>query len=219
MRIFGDCTGVLLVLIFLVHDALVSLDAVFRSSYRRAISRQRLLEWETAAEAELGIHKRTSLDLYLDCTPVIASAHRRRAVPGAAACVLGCTADTCALGMRPANLGVARPASSSGAQWVAAADKIFLRLAALHTWRYFAEFSSAQHHWLVPDSVQEEPAKIAARVSPTNLGFLLNARQIACELGYLTVPEFVEQTQRTLDTMSRMRVTADISSTGMTHER
>ena len=88
---------------------------------------------------------------------------------------------------------------------IAAADKIFLRLAALRTWRYFAEFSTSRHHWLIPDNVQEEPANIAARISPTNLGFLLNARQIACELGYLTVPEFVEQTQRTLETMSQLR--------------
>jgi hypothetical protein len=34
---------------------------------------------------------------------------------------------------------------------------------------------------------------------------LLNARQIACELGYLTTPEFVEQTRRTLETMSQLR--------------
>ncbi len=52
--------------------------------------------------------------------------------------------------------------------------------------------------------MQEEPARIAARISPTNLGFLLNARQVACEFGYLTVPQFVEQTVRTLDTVARL---------------
>ena len=51
---------------------------------------------------------------------------------------------------------------------------------------------------------RREPAKIAARISPTNLGFLLNARQVACEFGYLTVPEFVEQTTRTLETVTRL---------------
>ena len=30
-----------------------------------------------------------------------------------------------------------------------------LRLAALRTWRYFAEFSTEEHHWLIPDNVQE----------------------------------------------------------------
>ncbi len=195
----------MLVLIFLIHDALVSLDAILRSWYRRTISGRRLLEWETAAEAELGIRKRTSLDVYLVCTPVIALA---------IAAVL--------LLVRPSAFWVALPilvlwaCGKAVSVWldrpphqvrssVAAAEEKFLRLAALRTWRYFAEFSGSRHHWLVPDNVQEEPAKIAARVSPTNLGFLLNARQIACELGYLTVPEFAEQTLRSFETMSQLR--------------
>ena len=57
---------------------------------------------------------------------------------------------------------------------------------------------------MIPDNVQEEPPAIAARISPTNLGFLLNARQVACEFGFLTVPEFAEQTLRTLATMARL---------------
>ena len=45
---------------------------------------------------------------------------------------------------------------------------------------------------------------MAARLSPTNLGFLFNARQAASELGYLTVPEFAELTVRTMDTVERL---------------
>jgi len=52
--------------------------------------------------------------------------------------------------------------------------------------------------------VQEEPPRIAARLSPTNLGFLFNARQVAVEFGYLTTPEFVQQNLRTLDTVARL---------------
>ena len=50
--------SVLLVLIFVAHQALLSADAVLRTLYRRLVSRERLLEWETAAEAELGAKKR-----------------------------------------------------------------------------------------------------------------------------------------------------------------
>jgi cyclic beta-1,2-glucan synthetase len=49
--------------------------------------------------------------------------------------------------------------------------------------------------------VVEEGRVEAARVSPTNAGLLLNARQCACELGFLTVPEFAELTHRTLDSL------------------
>jgi len=81
----------------------------------------------------------------------------------------------------------------------------FLHRATLHTWRYFAEFSTAEHNWLIPDNVQEQPEAIAPRVSPTNIGLLLNARQVACEFGYLTVPEFTQQTLRTLATMAKLK--------------
>ena len=40
---------------------------------------------------------------------------------------------------------------------------------------------------------------MAHRLSPTNLGFLLNARIAAVHFGYLTIPEFVEQTRQTLE--------------------
>ena len=202
-------TGSFLFLTFLMHDALISLDAVFRSLYRRAVSQRRLLEWETSAEAELSFGKRTLLDLYLDCAPLIASAI------GAVLLLVRPPAFWVALPIlvlwacgRGVSMWLDRPprqAHNQAHNKIAEGDKIFLRRAALRTWRYFAEFSSPQHHWLVPDSVQEEPPKIVARVSPTNLGFLLNARQIACELGYITVPEFAAQTQRTLETMSRLQ--------------
>jgi cyclic beta-1,2-glucan glucanotransferase len=94
---------------------------------------------------------------------------------------------------------VARP------ERISPSDQVFLRRAALHTWRYFAQFSTEEHNWLVPDNVQEQPAAIASRISPTNVGFLLNARQAACEFGYLTLPEFAEQTVRTLATVSGLR--------------
>jgi cyclic beta-1,2-glucan glucanotransferase len=81
---------------------------------------------------------------------------------------------------------------------------LLLRHIALRTWRYFAEYSNEEHHWLIPDNVQEEPFRVAARTSPTDLGLLLNARQVACELGYLTVPEFAELTAQTLATIERL---------------
>ena len=61
-------------LMFLAHQMLISLDAVVRTLVRRMVTRQRLLQWETAAQAEIGGHKRTWLDAYLDWTPALALA-------------------------------------------------------------------------------------------------------------------------------------------------
>ena len=57
--------------VFLAHQALVALDAVVRTIVRSTITRSRLLEWETASEAELGLKKRTPVDRYLDWIPLV----------------------------------------------------------------------------------------------------------------------------------------------------
>jgi cyclic beta-1,2-glucan synthetase len=194
-----------LTLTFLAHQALLSLDAVVRTLVRRVITRQRLLQWETAAQAELTGYKRTVLDIYLNCTPAVATGLflllwfvQRRALPAALPILLLWAFS------KPVSMWLNRPPRAPRKQ-ASERDRRLLRLAALRIWRYFAEFSTEEHHWLIPDNVQEEPPSIAARISPTNLGFLLNARQVACNFGYLTVPEFAQQTLRTLETVSHLQ--------------
>jgi cyclic beta-1,2-glucan synthetase len=193
-----------LTITFLAHQALLSIDAMIRTLVRRMITRQRLLQWETAAQAELAGYKRTILDIYLNSTPLLALGvffliwlvHR-----GAVAAALPILA-LWALS-KPISIWLNRPPRSPRKQ-VAQKYQWLLRQSAIRTWRYFAEFSNEQHNWLIPDNVVEENTKIAPRISPTNLGFLLNARQVACDFGYLTVPEFAQQTLRTLATVSKL---------------
>ena len=203
--LFASNVGIFLTLTFLANQMLLSLDAVARALIRRMVTRERLLEWETAAEVELGTARRTALDIYLDWTPVLAITigvlvffvHRSALL--VALPVLGLWA-----GSKPLSLWLNRPPRAAYKE-ASETDKTFLRRAALRTWRYFAEFSTREHNWLVPDNVQDKPPAIAGRISPTNLGLLLNARQVACEFGYLTVPEFAEETLRTLATVSALR--------------
>lgn len=194
---------VLLTLTLLAHQMLLSIDAVVRALVRRLVTRERLLEWETAAEAELG-QRRTPIDRYIDWMPFL----------------------SVGLGFiiwfaKPHSLWAAMPVlalwfcSQPFALWlngsplapegeITSRDEWLLRKSALYIWRYFLEFSTEEHNWLIPDNVQDEPRKAAGTVSPTNIGLLLNARQVANEFGYLTVPEMVELTQKTLDTLMRM---------------
>src|SRR5258708_33957405 len=69
--LFRSNFTVLLTVVFLAHQALVSLDAVVRALVRRMVTRERLLQWETAAEAEAGT-RRTPVDRYLDWMPFLA---------------------------------------------------------------------------------------------------------------------------------------------------
>src|SRR6202051_3394154 len=68
----NETVTVWLMVTFLAHQALLSMDAMVRTLVRRMITRQRLLQWETAAQAELAGYKRTVLDIYLTWTPALA---------------------------------------------------------------------------------------------------------------------------------------------------
>jgi cyclic beta-1,2-glucan synthetase len=197
--------NVFLNLVFLAHQMLVSMDAVVRTLVRRMFTRQRLLEWETAAEAEIGGHKRTPVDIYLDWIPLIVVCLAglvyfvRRPAFYSALPILVLWASS-----KMVSVWLNRPPQLYRSE-ASDKDKQFLRMAAVRTWRYFAEFSTHEHNWLIPDNVQEEPFVVAPRVSPTNVGLLLNARQVACEFGYLTPQEFVDLSAKTLGTLRSMQ--------------
>jgi len=197
--------NVLFTLIFLPHQTVLALDAVGRTLIRRFVTQRRLLEWETAAEAELSRRRRGPVDGYLTWMPVLAVGlgvlvweFRPRVVPAALPILALWAASKLVASW------LNQPPSAAETK-IPAKDLRFLRQTALLTWRYFHELSTAEHHWLIPDNVQEQPPAVAARVSPTNLGMLLNARQAACEFGYLTPPEFAQLTQFTFDTIAELQ--------------
>ena len=202
--LFSANASVFLTLTFLAHQMLLSIDAMVRTLVRRIVTQQRLLQWETAAQAELGSQTRTPVDIYLDWTPVLAIAvgvliwavHRSAFLSAIPILFLWASSKWVSVWLNSSPHPPQAQASEK--------DRVFLRRAALRTWRFFAEFSNQEHNWLIPDNAQGEPLRIAPRLSPTNLGLLLNVRQVACSLGYLTVPEFVNQTQKTLATVAKL---------------
>jgi cyclic beta-1,2-glucan synthetase len=190
-------------LTLLPHHMLMSLDAIGRSLARQLLSGKRLLEWETAAQAE-NSNSRTTLDLYLQLSPLIAvliglilAFTNARSLPAALPVLLLWTvAPVVAAWQNSSPRQVEGPLSAS--------DKAFLERQALYTWRYFLEFGDEQNHWLIPDNVEEKNTHQVRKLSPTNLGMLLNARQAAYELGFLTLPEFALSTLGTLGTYDQL---------------
>ncbi len=192
-------------LAFLPHQALVMLDAVTRTMRRMFVTGRKLLEWETAAQAEAGARKRTPVDRYLDANvwmavaiAVLLVAVRPEAlmVAGPVLLLWGLLKPMCAW-LNGTPVGTRRAAPRK--------DPAFLRAAALRTWRYFRDHSGPDEQWLAPDSVQEDPALVGHQVSPTNLGLLLNARLAALEMGYSTLPEALQGITATMATMHRLQ--------------
>jgi hypothetical protein len=198
---------VLLNLVYLPHQALLSLDAIVRALVRRFITGERLLEWETAAEAEIRSNRNTPADRYLVFTPIVAFAtaalvylanpHHHHALTVAAPILI-------LWGLAPLVTAWLNAQPREQHKRLDSAAETFLLGHALRIWRYFHQFGTERHNYLIPDNVEEEGLYEAARVSPTNVGLLLNARQAACQFGFLTTPEFVELTQCTLATIERL---------------
>ncbi|MGH9400882.1 MAG: glucoamylase family protein [Terriglobia bacterium] len=196
--------NVLFTLVFLFHQALMTLDAIFRTLVRLAVTHKKLLEWETAAQAELKTKKRTPVEVCLDLTPWLAIAlavalayFKPHSLPVAIPflVVWACS--------KPISAWVNRGAPTIRTR-VATGDEGLLRESALRTWRFFREWSHAGTNFLIPDNLQESPQLTAKVISPTNLGFLLASRLAAFDLGYLTVGEFARETAQTLSTALRM---------------
>ncbi|HEY1809816.1 MAG TPA: glucoamylase family protein [Acidobacteriaceae bacterium] len=194
----------LLMLTFLPHQTMMAIDAIVRSSVRRMVTGQRLLEWETAAEAEASQRRISTVDRYLTLTPIVSAIialvlallHPFALLPAAPILVLwGFERDVTAWLNKPPR---------EPRQQLRQQDNLFLREHALRVWRFFFEFGGARHNYLIPDNVEENGLFEAARVSPTNLGLLFNARQAACEFGFLTAPEYAELMQRSYATMARL---------------
>ena len=190
--------NVFLMLAFLSHQTLVMLDAIVRTIVRLTLTRKKLLEWETAAQSELGANKRSPVDVYLDWTPwlslgigLILALVRPEALP-AAVPLLGLWSVS-----KPLCRWLNRPAFEPR-PIIVKGDELFLRSVGLRTWRYFRQFSNTETKWLIPDNIQETPFTVTARLSPTNLGLLLNARIAAYELGYLTPKEYIQETTKSL---------------------
>jgi hypothetical protein len=201
---FGrDHMILLLHLVFLLHDALLAIDAIGRSLARVFVTRRKLLEWETAAEAEANTRPKATVDRYLEWSPWISLCigvavwlTRPAAFPVAAPILFGWV-------LAPlVSRWLGTPPEENTAA-LSEKDISYLRLHALRTWRFFREFSCEDTHWLIPDNVREDGV-VNSMLSPTNLAFVLNARVAAVHFGYLTIAEFAGQTVETLKAAAKL---------------
>jgi cyclic beta-1,2-glucan synthetase len=204
LRTFAASFGLtLLNIIFLPHHMLLALDAIVRSLNRTLISGRNLLDWETAAQSEAGTPA-GPLAIYLNLSPAIALAialllafiNPHALLAAGPVLLLWVLAPTMVLWLNSPLQRADGPLSRS--------DEAFLRERALLTWRYFLEFGGIENRWLIPDNVEEQNLLQIRKLSPTNLGMLLNTRQAAHELGFLTLPEFAEATLGTLNTYRKL---------------
>jgi cyclic beta-1,2-glucan synthetase len=192
---------------FLAHQAWLMGDAIVRALTRVYLTRRRLLEWTTAAQAKTDVDQSVT-GFYRQMAGGVGLAVAIGILvlvlnPGVA-WLAGPFVLLWLLSPVVARL-VSRPPADAAGQQLPAADVKSLRLIGRRTWRFFEAFVGADDHSLPPDNYQDQPTPVIAhRTSPTNIGIYLLATVTARDLGWIGTVEMVERLEASLASIGRL---------------
>jgi cyclic beta-1,2-glucan synthetase len=174
-------------IITLPHQVFISLDAISRTLFRVFVTKQNLLEWETALSSELRL-KPTLRSFII----TMSFTYLFTAVALTTLVLFGITISWATLALCSAWV------SSPIIAWylsqdiidtnddISKADSRYLLKIAYDTWRYFRNHLSEQYHYLIPDNIQLIPQPVVAeRTSPTNISLSLISLTSAYDLGFI----------------------------------
>ncbi|MDY6877807.1 MAG: glucoamylase family protein [Chloroflexota bacterium] len=203
-----DAARWLLACVFLLYEALVTVDAIGCTLVRLIITHKRRLQWITNAHTVRLFGKEMKVALIwkqMGAAPILS-------LELAALIAL----------VNPAALPVAAPLllawllSPQIAHWIgrpivheqiplSAHQHQQLHRLARRTWLYFEQFVGPDDYWLPPDHFQEDPReRVAHRTSPTNVGLLLLSTLAAYDLGYIGLTELALRLRDTFGSMRRL---------------
>ena len=189
----------------LAAQAGLLIDAATRSVWRMAVSRRKLLEWTTAAQAQatarqdLWFFLQQRWQTSLLCIG-LAVASQWGAHPVVGVLLFGLWACSPLVHWWSARSGNRSPVQTLGNK-----DRAYLRALARDTWRFFERCVGTEDNHLPPDNLQLVPEPVVAhRTSPTNIGLYLLAACCAREFGWISTGELISRLQATLDTLERL---------------
>ena len=182
----------------LPYEAWICLSALGTALWRMLVSHKKLLQWQTAAQAEQG---RGGPGAYL-----------RAFLPAAALGLLCLLLSPVILGRSAGLLWLLSPAAAFALSLPAGrerplspADRDYLLRAAEKSFRYYRELCTAEDHWLPPDNDQEEPPTgLAHRSSPTNIGMAMASAVAAEAMGFCSRGEAAVLLGHLADSLERM---------------
>lgn len=192
--------------IILPHQAVVQLDAIFRTLYRLKLSNKKLLEWTTASQTESTSHN--SLGAYfwsMMFSVVLGIAILAGSILFAAQYLwIVIPVFLLWVGSPIYAWYLSQPAKLLKTPYTKA-DEVKLRIYARRTWFYFERFVDEVHFWLPPDNHQEDPPlPTVERTSPTNIGLALVSTQVAYNMGYITFGELLARQEKTLSSLNEL---------------
>ena len=186
-------------------QSVLLLDAALRSVWRMAVSRRRLLEWTTAAQAQAASRNALFIFVRQQAASSLLCAALVMATPWAAHPWAG-TALLMVWGTSPlAAWWASRSRPHGTAHALLAADRRYLVELARDTWRFFERCVGPEDNHLPPDNLQMVPdPMLAHRTSPTNIGLYLLAVCCAREFGWISTDEVIRRLGASLDSIDKL---------------
>ena len=191
---------------FIPYQAYNMIVSISKALFRLFISKNNLLEWQTAEEAEktvkntLGYHyKKMWASVFIGALFIILSFN-----------------SSLTFGFLISILSIIWMLSPFIAYKISKINKEesitlnnlerkYLREISRRTWAYYEDFVNEENNYLAPDNYQEKPYKgVAHRTSPTNIGMGLISNIVAYDLGYISLKKVVERIELTLKVMNKL---------------
>lgn len=194
---------------FLPHKAYISLDAIIRTIYRMNISKQNLLQWTTAEEAEKNgatnlssYIKMMSINIFSGIIGIILLVTIKQYIINIIAyaiCILWILAPIIAYYISKEEIQKAKvkELSKSEIEYVIEIGK--------KTWDYFDMYINKENNFLPPDNYQEgRNVKVVDRTSSTNIGLGLISVISAYDLGYIDLEKTITRLDSMLQTIQKL---------------
>jgi cellobiose phosphorylase len=204
---FKSFEQVILIVSFIPYQAFLMLHAISITLFRVIISKKKLLEWQPADFVEK--NSRNDFLSYL----------KRMWISPVMGMVILYLSFFNSFGVIAYNLAVAilwmispyfayyiSMKVSENKNILNNEETNYLRKIARRTYAYYEDFVNEENNYLAPDNYQEKPFKgVACRTSPTNMGMGLISNVVAYDLGYITMWEFIDRTELTLNSMKELK--------------
>jgi cellobiose phosphorylase len=192
--------------VFALHNAIITLDAILRGMWRLFVSKQKLLEWQTAYESAatkngsvLGFVRFMWRSIVISLICVYLEFHSGQ---------LGNALFWIALWISAPFFAALISIQHKESFAFSGKDRLYLRTVAARTYWFFLDLATKGERWLVPDHLQEEPASKrhshGIGISPTNLGMYLLTLSGARAVGFSSISDYCERITRALESMGKM---------------
>jgi cyclic beta-1,2-glucan synthetase len=197
----------LISVITLAYQAWLMLDAITRTLTRVFITRRRMLDWVTAAQAGSNVNLSLSSALWpprpenlvITLGAALALFRNPDAIPYAVPFLLLWWSAPVVMRF------ISLPPRQDAAEPLSPGQVAALRATARRIWLFFTTFVTAEDHALPPDNFQEKPEPVVAhRSSPTNFGLYLLSCIAARDFGWIGLRELADRVEATSDTLLKL---------------